>query len=95
VPLFLDKNSESLRVLMQLRDEAHRFGITHHRKKRTGAMLETELAAIKGVGEKSIEKLLLEWHSISRIKAASLAQLAALVGKKAALAIKAHFEETD
>ena len=95
VPLFLDKNSESLRVLMQLRDEAHRFGITHHRKKRTDAMLETELAAIKGIGEKTAGKLLREWHSLARIKAASLAQLTILVGRKAALTIKAHFESTD
>jgi excinuclease ABC subunit C len=95
VPLFLDKNSESLRVLMQLRDEAHRFGITHHRKKRTGAMLATELAAIKGVGEKTAEKLLLELHSIARIKAASLALLTTLVGRSVALSIKAHFGKTE
>jgi excinuclease ABC subunit C len=80
---------------MQLRDEAHRFGITHHRKKRMGAMVDTELTAIKGIGEKTAGKLLLEWHSVARIKAASLAQLAALVGGKAALAIKAHFEKTE
>jgi excinuclease ABC subunit C len=95
VPLFLDKNSESLRVLMQLRDEAHRFGITHHRKKRTDAMLETELAAIKGVGAKTAEKLLLEYQSVARIKAAPLVHLANLVGKKVALAIKVHFGETE
>jgi excinuclease ABC subunit C len=94
VPLFLDKNSESLRVLMQLRDEAHRFGITHHRKKRTGAMLETELAAIKGVGEKTAGKLLRAFHSVSRIKAASLERLTAEVGGKTAQAIKAHFNNS-
>jgi excinuclease ABC subunit C len=93
--LFLDKNSESLRVLMQLRDEAHRFGITHHRKKRTDAMLATELAAIKGVGEKTAEKLLLELHSVARIKAAPLALLTTLVGKNVALSIKAHFGKTE
>lgn len=94
IPLFLDKNSESLRILMQLRDEAHRFGITHHRKKRMSAMVDTELTAIKGVGEKTAEKLLLELHSVARIKAASLAHLTTLVGDKTALAIKTHFEKT-
>jgi excinuclease ABC subunit C len=93
VPLFLDKNSESLRVLMQLRDEAHRFGITHHRKKRTGAMVASELTAIKGVGEKTAEKLLRALHSVARIRAASPEELAALVGAKTAAAIKAHISD--
>jgi excinuclease ABC subunit C len=77
---------------MQLRDEAHRFGITHHRKKRSTAMIDSELTAIKGVGVKTAEKLFLELHSVARIKAASLEQLTTLVGKKNALAIKTHFE---
>jgi excinuclease ABC subunit C len=93
VPLFLDKNSTSLRVLMHLRDEAHRFGITHHRKRRSSAMIESELTAIKGVGAKTAGKLLRELHSVARIKAAPLEQLIALAGKKNALAIKEYFAE--
>jgi len=51
-PLFLDKNSSTLRVMMQLRDEAHRFGITHHRKRRSKGQIESELSDIKGIGER-------------------------------------------
>jgi excinuclease ABC subunit C len=91
VPLFLDKNSETLRVLMHLRDEAHRFGITHHRKRRMAALIDSELTHIPGIGEKTAEKLLVEFHSVARIKTATLDELKTIVGEKAALAVQAHF----
>jgi excinuclease ABC subunit C len=92
VPLFLDKNSASLRILMHLRDEAHRFGITHHRQRRSRAMIDSELTAIKGIGARTAEQLLLALHSAERVKAATLEELTALVGRRRALAIRAHFE---
>lgn len=86
--LFLDKNSPALKVLMQLRDEAHRFGITHHRGKRSKAQLNSQLTQIKGVGPKSQEKLLTHFKSVKRIKEASIEDLTAVVGKNIALQIK-------
>ncbi len=88
VPLFLDKNSESLKLLMRLRDEAHRFGITHHRQKRSAALTGTQLTAIEGVGEKTAEKLLRHFHSVARIKAATLEEISVVVGKKTAAKLK-------
>jgi excinuclease ABC subunit C len=89
VPLYLDKHSTTLRLLMQLRDEAHRFGITHHRKRRSKALTTTQLIAIDGVGEKTAEKLLIAFKSVARIKTASLEELEAVVGKKIAEKIQA------
>lgn len=79
-PLFLDKNSPSLKLVMQLRDEAHRFGITFHRSKRSKGQLDSELNQIKGIGEATIEKLLTHFKSVKRIKEASLEELTAVVG---------------
>jgi len=93
VPLFLDKNSATLRLLMQLRDEAHRFGITHYRQRHAKSLTATQLTAIEGVGKISAEKLLGTFRSVSRIKAASIEELQAVVGKKAAEAIKNYFAE--
>ncbi len=93
VPLFLDKNSETLRLLMQLRDEAHRFGITHHRNKRSAALIGTELTGIEGIGPKTADKLLSTFRSISRIKSATIEELEAVVGKKAAAAVGKYFKE--
>jgi excinuclease ABC subunit C len=87
VPLYLDKNAATLRLLMQLRNEAHRFGITHHRSRRSKSLLSTQLTAIDGIGEKTAEKLLIAFKSVARIKAASLEDLQAVAGKKIAEAI--------
>lgn len=87
-PLFLDKNSSSLRVLMQIRDEAHRFGITHHRKRRMKSQVESQLRNIKGIGEATETKLLRHFKSVARIKKASLEDIAALVGPSLAKTIK-------
>ena len=87
LPLFLDRNSSSLRVLMQIRDEAHRFGITHHRNLRSKAQTVSALRSLPGVGAKTEEKLLRHFKSLKRVKAASLEELTAVVGPKLAALI--------
>ena len=83
-PLFIDRNSPALKVLQQIRDEAHRFGITFHRKLRSKNQIESALNGIKGVGEKTEQRLLLHFGSVARIAAASPDEIAALVGKSLA-----------
>lgn len=80
VPLYIDKNSESLRIVQQLRDEAHRFGITHHRDRRSRGQLVSELDGIKGVGEATRTALLKHFKSLPRIRQATLDQLAEVIG---------------
>ncbi len=80
VPLYIDKNSESLRVVQHLRDEAHRFGITHHRNRRSKSQIVSELDEIKGIGAKTKEALLQEFKSVKRIKEAPVDKLADVVG---------------
>lgn len=87
-PLFLDKNSPALKLLMHLRDEAHRFGITHHRNKRTKNQITSTLLQIKGVGEATQQKLLQHFKSVKRLKSASLEEIEAVVGKSMAQKIK-------
>jgi excinuclease ABC subunit C len=89
VPLYIDKNSESLRVVQQLRDEAHRFGITHHRNRRSKSQIVSELDDIKGVGEKTKEALLQHFKSVKRLKEASLDDIAAIAGNSRARLIYA------
>ena len=79
-PMFIDRNSLALKVLQQIRDEAHRFGITFHRKLRSKSQVESALGAIKGVGEKTEQRLLLHFGSVARIASASSEELSALVG---------------
>ena len=80
-PMFIDRNSPALKVLQQIRDEAHRFGITFHRKLRSKAQVESALRNIKGVGEKTEQRLLLRFGSVSRIASASVDDIAELVGR--------------
>jgi len=87
-PLFIDRNSQALKVLQRIRDEAHRFGITFHRNLRSKAAIQSALREIKGVGEKTEQLLLMHYGSVARIAAAPLEDLSALVG--AQLAIKIH-----
>ena len=87
-PLFIDRNSQALKVLQQIRDEAHRFGITFHRNLRSKAAIHSALQDIKGVGEKTEQRLLLHFGSVARIAAAPLEDLSALVG--ASLAVTIH-----
>ena len=80
IPLYLDKKSESLKIVQQLRNEAHRFGITFHRNKRSKAAINSELENIEGIGEKTASDLLKKFKSVKRIKSASLDNLTAVVG---------------
>lgn len=80
VPLYIDKNSESLRIVQQLRDEAHRFGITHHRNRRSKGQIISELDGIKGVGEKTKEALLQHFKSVKRLREAGIDSIAEITG---------------
>jgi len=90
-PYYLDRNSESLKVLMHIRDEAHRFGITFHRKKRSMAFIKSELESIPGLGPRSVEKLLKRFRTISGIKKATEEELAAVVGRQRAGEVVKYF----
>lgn len=92
-PMFIDRNSLALKVLQQIRDEAHRFGITFHRKLRGKAQIESALSAIKGVGEKTEQRLLLHFGSVARIAAATPQELAELVGRNLAERIKKELDK--
>ena len=89
-PLFIDRNSQALKVLQRIRDEAHRFGITHHRNRRSKAQIESALREIKGVGEKTEQRLILHYGSVARIAAAPVEDLGTLVGKELAERISAY-----
>jgi excinuclease ABC subunit C len=91
VPLYLDKRSESLKIIQQMRNEAHRFGITHHRNKRSKGAIETELSDIPGIGEKTIMELLRQFRSVTRVKAASKKELEGAVGIDKASKILAYY----
>ncbi|MFD2724974.1 excinuclease ABC subunit UvrC [Hyunsoonleella rubra] len=80
IPLYLDKKSETLKIIQQLRNEAHRFGIEHHRNKRSKSALNTELETIPGVGEKTLVELLKHFKSAKRVAHAKLDELEAVVG---------------
>ncbi len=80
VPLYIDKNSETLRVVQHLRDEAHRFGITFHRNRRSKNAITSELDGIKGIGPKTAETLLGHFRSVKRLREASEDDIASLVG---------------
>ena len=96
IPLYLDKNSESLKLIQQLRDEAHRFGITFHRNKRSKQQVISELDNIKGIGKTIKETLLLKYKSVKRIKEISESEIAELIGaKKASLIIAALKTNSD
>ena len=94
-PLFLDKNSSSLKVLMQIRDEAHRFGITFHRSLRSKSQIGSQLAEIRGVGEATAAKLLGHFKSVKRIREASLDELELVAGRAMAARIYNYFKDED
>lgn len=91
IPLYLDKKSESLKVIQFLRNEAHRFGITFHRNKRSTGAISSELEAIEGIGSKTIEDLLKKFKSVKRIKEATLEHLVETVGVARAKKIYENF----
>ncbi|WP_316777221.1 excinuclease ABC subunit UvrC [Pedobacter antarcticus] len=90
-PLHLDKKSETLKVIQQLRDEAHRFGITFHRKKRDQGTLKTELEAIPGIGKTTADKLLRQFKSVKRIKLATEGELAGVLNKSQVQTLLKYF----
>ena len=94
-PMFIDRNSPALKVLQQIRDEAHRFGITFHRSLRSKAQIESVLKSIKGVGAKTEQRLLLRFGSVARIASASEEDIAALVGPSLARKIKETLSGND
>jgi len=84
LPLYIDKKSETLKVIQHMRDEAHRFGITHHRQRRDKGTLKTALTEIPGIGPAKAKLLLKEFKSVTRVKSASVDTLTPIVGKGAA-----------
>ena len=93
LPLYLDKKSPSLRVIQALRDEAHRFGITHHRNKRSKSQTVSELDGIKGIGAATASKLMKHFKSLKRLKEAELSEVEAVVGKSKAAILSAAFND--
>lgn len=91
IPLYLDKKSETLKILQRVRDEAHRFGVKHHRTRRTNSTIKSELEEIPGVGEKTIELLLSKLKSVKRIKESNLETLEEILGKSKAKIIWEFF----
>lgn len=91
IPLYLDKKSETLKIIQQLRNEAHRFGIRHHRNKRSKGAINSELENIEGIGEKTAEELLKNFKSVKRIREATIESLAETIGMAKAKKIYKSF----
>lgn len=91
LPLYIDKKSESLKIIQHLRDEAHRFGITFHRKKRDKNTLKSELEDIEGIGKTTVEKLLTKFKSVKKIREASDEELYEVLNKSQLSSLKEHF----
>ena len=91
IPIYLDKRSESLKIIQHLRNEAHRYGLSKHRQRRSKGAIHSELENISGVGKKTIEKLLQHFSSVSRIKLATQKEIEQVVGEKIAEKIKNYF----
>lgn len=95
LPLYLDKKSPSLRVIQALRDEAHRFGITFHRDQRSRGQVRSELDSIPGIGPKTAARLMKEFNSVKRLRAASIEDIQKVVGKSKAAALVAALHKED
>ena len=93
LPLYIDKKSESLKLIQRLRNEAHRFAITFHRSKRDAGTLKTELTDIKGLGPKTAEALLAKYKSVKKLKELSQEELAKEIGKAKAAVLYSYFHE--
>lgn len=93
VPIYISKSSQSLRVIQHLRDEAHRFGITFHRDKRSKTFITSELTSIKGVGEQTTQKLLKDFKSVKSIKAQSMEALGKSIGQAKATIVYSYFNK--
>lgn len=92
MPYYLSRTGEPLKVVCHIRDEAHRFGITFHRNKRSNALVHSSLESIEGIGQKSIELLYRHFKTLSKIKSASLESLAQIVGHSRATKIREYFD---
>jgi len=95
VPLYLDKRSETLRVIQQMRDEAHRFGLAHHRKRRSRTSLGSTLEGIEGVGSKTVDKLLAHFKSARKAGEAPMDELISVIGKSKATIVHSYFHPSD
>ncbi len=95
LPLYLDKTSETLKIIQQLRDEAHRFGITHHRKSLEKGTIKTALTDIKGIGKESAKSLLRHFKSVKRIKESSEDEIRKVIGASKAKMVYLHFHEKE
>jgi excinuclease ABC subunit C len=95
LPLYIDKKSESLRIIQQLRDEAHRFGITHHRSRRDKGTLKTELTDIQGIGENTATVLLRRFKSVKSVKNQTLTDLQAAIGHSKGLVVYNYYHEKE
>lgn len=93
IPLYLDKKSETLKIIQQLRNEAHRFGITHHRNKRSKSALVNELEQITGIGKQTVVSLLKHFKSVKRVSEASISELENVVGKNKASILKDYYQK--
>ncbi|MCX6198698.1 MAG: excinuclease ABC subunit UvrC [Bacteroidetes bacterium] len=91
LPLYINKKSESLKLIQKMRDEAHRFGITHHRLRRSNTSLHSELIDIKGVGEKTFELLMKKYKSVKKLREVELTELTELIGENRAKLLKEYF----
>jgi excinuclease ABC subunit C len=93
IPLYIDKKSPALKLIQQMRDEAHRFGLAFHRDTRSKGMIKSSLDSIEGLGKSSIEKLLKEFKSLSNIQAAPREDIEKIIGKNRTNILLGHFEE--
>ena len=90
-PLYLDKRSETLKVIQQARDEAHRFSLSHHRNRRSKGAYKSELDGIKGIGPETIKTLMRKFKSVKKVKEASVEELEACIGVSKSLILRNHF----
>ncbi|MFV8392262.1 excinuclease ABC subunit UvrC [Flavobacterium sp. LB2P6] len=95
IPLYLDKKSETLKIIQQLRNEAHRFGITHHRDKRSKAALNSSIESIPGIGEKTMLALIQHFKSVKRLKLASEKEISDVIGMSKAKKITEFYKATN
>ena len=94
IPLYLNKRSETLKIIQQARDEAHRFALTFHRQLRSKNFIQTELTKIQGIGEKTADKLLTHFGSTEKVKTALFSELQEVVGKSAATKVINYFKDS-
>jgi excinuclease ABC subunit C len=92
LPLHINKKSESLKLIQRMRDEAHRFGITHHRNRRSKAFTNTELESVTGIGKKTADALLRHFKSMKKLREASTEEIIAIVGNAKAKVIREYFD---